>query len=324
MILMKISVISPYYNEAEILEQSIERMIKNLENLKHNWEFILVNDGSTDGSFEIAQKLAKKYDRLKNIGYTQNQGSGYAIQKGFNEAAGEIIVTTEVDCSWGDDIVKKMINKLLESGNSDYVIASPNLPSGGYKNVPLKRVMISKIGNKILNLFFSNRLTMFTGMTRAYKKEVLEGLSVQEKGKGFHLEILNKLFAFGYNPGEVPAMIEWQDFESKNGKPKKRKSSLKISKTINSHLLFAVLSKPIRYLWAISVFCFLIGLFFVGGALYRLIIGKISVYWAIIGLVMWLFTLIFFGFGVVTAQNRLITEELWNLNKKLFTKNEEK
>lgn len=315
---MKISVISPYYNEAEILEQSIERMIKNLEKLKHDWEFIVVNDGSTDGSFEIAQNLAKKYDRLKNIGYAQNQGSGYAIQKGLNEASGDIIVTTEIDCSWGDDIVKRMVDKLLEDENVDYVIASPNLPSGGYINVPKKRVLISKLGNKILNLFFSNRLTMFTGMTRAYKKEVLEGISFREKGKGFHLEILNKLFAFGYNPREVSAMLEWQDFESKNNKAKKRKSSMKISKTINSHLLFAVLSKPIRYFWTISLFCFLIGLFFVGGALYRLIIGKISVYWAIIGLVMWLFTLIFFGFGVIAAQNRFIMEEFWQINKKMF------
>lgn len=317
---MKISIISPYYNEAEILEQSIERMITNLEKLKYEWEFILVNDGSTDSGFRIAQKYAKKHRRLKSIGYALNQGIGYAIQKGFSEATGDIIVTTEIDCSWGDDIVKRMVDRLLQEENSDYVIASPNLPSGGYKNVPLKRVLISKTGNKVLNLFFSKRLTMFTGMTRAYRKKVLEGLYFRDKGKGFHLEILKKLFAFGYNPAEIPALLEWQVYKGKGLQPKKRKSSINISKTINSHLLFAVMSKPIRYFWAISLFCFLIGLFFISGALYRLFIGQVSVYWAIIGLVMWLFTLIFFGFGVVTAQSYLIMEEFWHLYKKIFKK----
>ena len=105
--LMNISVVCPFYNEELILDKAIERMIKNLKRLDVSWELILVNDGSNDNSFEISQKWAEKEKGLRLISYPINQGRGYALKTGINSARGKIIVTTEIDLSWGGMILSK-------------------------------------------------------------------------------------------------------------------------------------------------------------------------------------------------------------------------
>ncbi|MBM4094950.1 MAG: glycosyltransferase family 2 protein, partial [Planctomycetes bacterium] len=137
-----ISIVSPFYNEKAILEASVRLMLKNLAALDEDWELIVVNDGSTDGSPEIARRLAAGNDRLKVVSYTPNRGRGYAIRTGVGEARGEIVVTTEIDSSWGDDIVPRIVATFRARPDADIVIASPHMPGGGYRNVPRLRVFL--------------------------------------------------------------------------------------------------------------------------------------------------------------------------------------
>lgn len=308
---MNISVVCPFYNEELILDKAIERMIKNLKRLDVSWELILVNDGSNDNSFEISQKWAEKEKGLRLISYPINQGRGYALKKGINSARGEIIVTTEIDLSWGDDVVQKLYGALRTNPKMDFVVASPNLPGGGYKNVPISRIRVSKLGNKILRIFFSFNYTMHTGMTRAYRKETIQPLLLREKGKEFHIEVLLKITALGYKGFEIPAILEWRDQKLANNKKMSRKSSSKIPKLIFSHLHFAVLANPIRYFWAIAMGNFLVGFLFCCIGIFRFMYEKISIYFFLLGILLLIIGMIFFGFGIVTAQNRFVMEELW-------------
>ena len=160
------------------------------------WELVLVNDGSLDNSWALAKELSKDYKNLRVVGYSTNQGRGYAIREGVKNARGKIVITTEIDSSWGDDIVSRILVAFQKHPDADIVIASPHLPGGGYKNVPLIRVLLSKYGNFFIRAGLTTSVTMNTGMTRGYRREKFLALPLDENGKEMHLEIVNKAVAF--------------------------------------------------------------------------------------------------------------------------------
>ena len=155
----KVSVVCPYYNEEAILREAVTGMLKSLSSLKYDWELILVNDGSTDKSFEIVKEVTKDKSRAVLVTYHYNQGRGCALEKGIESATGDIIITTEIDLSWGEDIVHRILEKFESKPHIDCIVASPNLSGGGYKNVPFRRVAISKIGNFLIRRFFVPKIT---------------------------------------------------------------------------------------------------------------------------------------------------------------------
>jgi glycosyltransferase involved in cell wall biosynthesis len=312
---MKVSVVCPFYNESAIIEKAAQEMLQTLRRFgdeeRMDWEFIGVNDGSRDNSLELIQTVLHTEPRARLISYEQNQGRGFALKTGIDAATGDIIVTTEMDLSWGADIVRDICKKFKTDSRIDVVIASPHLTGGGYRNVPRKRVVISQVGNMILRVFFTKKITMNTGMTRGYRREVIQPLRTEEKGKEFHLEVLLKLVNLGCYIVEIPATLEWKDHKLAQEGSQKRKSSSNITQLIFSHLNFAVFANPIRYFWAFSLACILAGGVALLWAFERLLTGQPSIYLALMSLLLGLFGLLFFGFGIVTAQNNRIMKELW-------------
>ncbi len=312
---MKVSIVCPYYNEGSIIEKAIQALLDNLKRLPEEYELVLVNDGSTDVSESVVSRLVKGNVKVKTLSYRLNEGRGYALKHGIEAATGDIIITTEIDLSWGDDIILKILQKFQAEPNLEVVIASPNLPGGGYKNVPRNRVWISRIGNLLLRVFFTKKITMNTGMTRGYRRHAIQGLPTSEKGKEFHVEVLLKLQSLGYRIGEVPAVIEWRNKDFTGIADSPRRSSSRISKLIFSHLNYVVFANPIRYFWAIAVFFMVAGTIFLGLAVYHFLIGDVVVYSMIIALLSVILALLFFGFGIVSHQNNFILKEIWRLQK---------
>lgn len=236
----EVSVICPMYNEAAGIEANLGRLLSGLRALEQSWELILVNDGSTDQSATLVAGLAEKEPRLRLAGYPRNRGRGYALRLGFKLARGRFIVTTESDLSWGPDIVARLLEALAEQG-CDMVVASPHGKGGRLENVPAHRVFLSRFGNKILRLASESPITMLSGMTRAYRRAVVEALFLESDGKEIHLEIISQAEALGFRIGEVPAVLSWE--APKPGVPA-RKSSFSAPRYIYSHMMFTFGQAP--------------------------------------------------------------------------------
>jgi glycosyltransferase involved in cell wall biosynthesis len=313
---LRVSVVCPFFNEEAIIAGAVARMLANLaaQLEPDTWELVLVDDGSQDRSREILiDALAAAGPDAHNvrvIGYDHNQGRGRALKTGIDAAHGEIIVTTEVDCSWGDDIVTRLIGELDENQQCHFVVASVHLPGGGLVNVPVRRRILTKIGNILIRRFFSSQVTMNTGMTRAYRRHVIQPLVTYENGKEFHLEVLLKLLGLGFRVREIPAVITWME-EKLAGYNRKRRSSTNILATINTHLRFIAIAQPVQYFAWFSVASSVIGLALLGIAVRQLIVGGPAVFLAIIGLVMLLFCLLFLGFSVLFHQVRETMTQQW-------------
>jgi len=309
-----ISVVCPFFNEEAIIEKAAQRMIDNLEDqIAQPWELILVDDGSRDRSLErLLESLPpERRERVRVISFPVNQGRGRALKAGIDAARGDIIVTTEVDCSWGDDIVFRLSRILMAHPETDFVVASPHLPGGGLANVAPNRVFLTRVGNRMIRGFFASHITMNTGMTRAYRREVIQPLVVHENGKEFHLEVLLKLLTLGFKAREIPATITWQEHRLARAGSKKRKSSTKIFKTINSHLRFIAIAQPVRYFAWLAVLTLIGGLGFMTGAVWNLLTGGPAVFLALIGLLLFMFCLLFAGFSVLFFQVREAMRENW-------------
>jgi dolichol-phosphate mannosyltransferase len=311
-----VSVVCPFYNEAAILEHAIRTMLTRLATLAVDWELLVVNDGSTDDSEAIARRLEAESSRLRVLGYSRNHGRGYALRHGIAAARGDVIVTTEIDLSWGETIVGDLLDAMRRWPDADIVVASPHLPGGGYVNVPFKRVWLSRIGNRIIRMCMSNAVTMNTGMTRAYRRPVIQSLPLTEDDKELHLEVLLKALAFGYRVREIPARLEWKDYKSQH-QTVTRKSSSRVNRLIVSHSLFSIFANPVRYVWAISLAAFTLGAIFFVQAVVLFYLRMVSAYTALLSFSLLIVGTVLFVLGVVLKQGTIIQRELWTLQRDL-------
>lgn len=252
---LELTLITPMYNEASCIRENIQKVLQTLIALDVNWEYILVDDGSSDGSYSIAKEAFGERTNCHIIHYTPNRGRGYALRQGFSLARGSYVITTESDLSWGEDIISALYHALIRTGG-DMVVASTHLPGGGYENVPLFRRIVSSFGNQILRRCFDGNLTMLSGMTRGYRREVIESIHLEEDEKEIHLEIIAKAQLLGYRISEIPGRIRWTRERASEGSRK----HLGIIKFIIPHLLSSIAEGAFKLIVGLSSICFLVGI----------------------------------------------------------------
>ena len=246
----EVSVVVPMYNEEESIADTVHQLRDTLNQLTDDWEIVLVNDGSTDRTYEVAAEVAREIPEVRIVSYKPNGGRGKALRTGLAHARGKIIITIEADLSWGTEVIGQLVNKLRRHPDADMVIASPHHPEGRLEDVPWKRALISRIGNRVVGAVMPGRFHTVSGMTRAYRRHVIESLELESNGKEIHIEILTKAIALGYRVTEIPAVLSGR---------KKGNSKFKFRATAIPHLLFCLFEKPVLLFGAIGLLCIAVG-----------------------------------------------------------------
>jgi dolichol-phosphate mannosyltransferase len=314
-----LSVICPFYNEEQIIGESIRLLLGQLDKIDADLELIVVNDGSRDRSCEIAMEIARDAPKLRVLSYPFNRGRGHALRTGITQARGEILVTTEIDLSWGEDIVERLHRAMQDHPDADMVVASPHLPEGGYRNVPAMRVFFSRFGNWVIRACMANAVTMNTGMTRAYRRDAIRSLPLDEDGKEFHLEVILKANALGYRVHEIPALLEWKEYKHE-GNRVQRKSSSRVKKLVVTHSLFSLFANPIRYTWGLAGASLVLSAIFLVWGVIRLAMGLVSVYVGVFSVALAILAVLLFAFGVIAQQGSMTQRELWRLKQEMWRK----
>ncbi|WP_136525562.1 glycosyltransferase family 2 protein [Geomonas ferrireducens] len=187
---MRLSVVIPVYNEKDTIKL-IHEAVRKIDIVS---EIIVVDDGSTDGTGAIVQGLADKMTRV--LLHERNMGKGAALRTGFRHATGDIVIVQDADLEYDPAQYPKLILPILD-GKADVVYGS-RFVSGDYRRVLYFWHMV---GNSFLTLL-SNMLTNLnlTDMETCYKafrKEVLDQVVIEESRFGFEPEITAKLSKLG-------------------------------------------------------------------------------------------------------------------------------
>lgn len=199
-----ITILLPAYNEEEVIEKSLNTLQDNI-NIKKNYEILVINDGSTDKTLEILNQLSKKIKNLRVITHERNKGLGAAISTGIQNAKGEIIIELDADMTHPLNVLPLMIEKIEEG--YDVCIGSRYIKNGGMKNVPLWRVILSRIANKVMSIMYFTSITDLTSGYRAYKTEKIKKIKIEQNGFPIQLEISVKMVKNKANITEVPILL---------------------------------------------------------------------------------------------------------------------
>ncbi|MBK8396782.1 MAG: glycosyltransferase family 2 protein [Leptospiraceae bacterium] len=185
---MKLSIVIPCYNEKNTI-QSILEVLKTIP--IQDKEVIVVDDCSKDGTRNILQnELKHLVDRL--ILHEVNQGKGAALRTGFQAAKGDIVIVQDADLEYDPFEIATVIDPILK-GKADVVFGSRFLGSGAHRVV----YYWHRLGNMVLttlsNMFTNINLTDMETCYKAFKREVIQSIKIQENRFGFEPEITAKI-----------------------------------------------------------------------------------------------------------------------------------
>lgn len=113
--LTELSIFFPFWNEEENIESVVSSAIPIAEKVAENWEIVMIDDGSTDNTREIAGVLAKKHNRLRLVSLGKNRGYGAALRAGFENTKYNIVVFTDGDGQFDFSEIEKLIEKIDDS-----------------------------------------------------------------------------------------------------------------------------------------------------------------------------------------------------------------
>jgi glycosyltransferase involved in cell wall biosynthesis len=170
---MDLSVVIPLYNESESIEELNTWVTNTLNNRSISFEIIYVNDGSSDGSWDIIKRLADDSNNIKGISFSKNFGKSQALNSGFTECKGKYVATLDADLQDSPEEIPEMINKLKEK---DLDLIS------GWKKKRYDSLILKKIPSKLFNFVArcssGIKIHDFNCGIKVFKSEVIKSIDV--------------------------------------------------------------------------------------------------------------------------------------------------
>lgn len=183
-----LGVVIPVYNEEKTLHLIVEKVLARPE----VGELVIVNDCSSDGTWNTMQNLAKTDDRIRIFTHEVNQGKGAALRTGFQHVTSDIVIVQDADLEYDPDEYPNLLMPIL-TGRADVVFGSRFLGSG------MHRVLYfwHYVGNRFLtvssNMFTNLNLTDMETCYKVFRREILDKITIQENRFGFEPEITAKV-----------------------------------------------------------------------------------------------------------------------------------
>lgn len=182
----ELSVVVPVYNEVENIHLLAEKLNEVLSKLDRSYEVVMVDDGSTDGSWEKLMEAARNYPKFRLIRFRRNFGQTAAISAGFSKSHGEIIVTMDADLQNDPADIPRLIERI----DKGFDVVS------GWRKQRKDPFISRRLPSMLANAFIS-RIT---------------GIALHDYGctlKAYRREIINNLHLYGEMHRFIPALASW-------------------------------------------------------------------------------------------------------------------
>ncbi|NQT27602.1 glycosyltransferase family 2 protein [candidate division KSB1 bacterium] len=243
----ELSIVIPLLNEEGSLEPLYEEIRKTCEPLVSSFEMVFVDDGSTDGSFEILQKLHRKDDRVKIIQFRRNCGKADALAAGFLKCSGKLVVTMDADLQDDPGEIPNLIRKLDEGFD---------LVSGWKKKRkdPLSKRIPSKLYNRLTGRLTGLKLHDFNCGLKIYRREVVKSIRLYGQ---LHRYIPALAHLDGFRVGEMKVNHRPRQFgKSKYGFAR----ATGVFDLVTILFLEKYMKRPLHLFGLVGFFSFIVGL----------------------------------------------------------------
>lgn len=254
-----LSIIIPCYNEEATIQGTAETILAYMQETwpQYEYEIILIDDGSTDGTRDVLEKFRESHEEIETILFPFNRGRGEALKAGINSSRGFYVICLDADLSYDEKHIGNILSKFEENPSIDVVVVSPYMTGGTVQGVPFGRLLLSRLANWILAGFFSERLSTVTCVVRGYRGHLIRSVPMFERDKELHLEVLRKLALYGASISEIPGRLIWKEQKTQA----RRKTNLNFVGSAGRHLLYGMLIKPTRMFKYLAGLLLLIGFY---------------------------------------------------------------
>jgi glycosyltransferase involved in cell wall biosynthesis len=170
---MDISVVIPLLNEDESLNELHDWIAKVMQSNRYSYELLFIDDGSTDNSWDVIKSLSQKNSNVKGIRFQKNYGKSQALNAGFKEVQGDVVITMDADLQDSPDEIPELFN-LIKNDGLDLISGwkKKRYDSKIRKNIP------SKLFNAAARKTSGLKLHDFNCGLKAYKNEVVKNIDV--------------------------------------------------------------------------------------------------------------------------------------------------
>lgn len=190
-----ISVCVPAFNEELNIEDAVLDLHARLKSQTKSFEIMIVDDGSADNTYAIAQKLAQKYPEIQIIQHAKNKGMGACYRTALQQCQNDFFTWFPSD----HENSAKEITHALPYLNETQIVT---LNHHGHDNRGFVRRLLSKLYTSLLNRYFQMNLKYYNGLTIAPQK-TLKSIDLKSNGFAFSAEILIRVHDLGYSIKEL-------------------------------------------------------------------------------------------------------------------------
>ncbi|MCK9580878.1 MAG: glycosyltransferase [Methanoregula sp.] len=226
-----ISIIFPLYNERDNVVHYNADLFPIIDEISkktgERFEFIFVDDGSSDDTVEQVNALTRTRSDIKVLVHQKNSGMGTAIKTGLGASLGELVITMDADLTFRPVDVEKLIEKYRET-NADCISGSPYLEKGLMEEVTPFRLFMSKSVNFLYRMLLGNGITCVSPIFRLYRRSVLMEMNISSRNFEINAEIISKLLIGGKKVVEIPVPLL---------KRKYGESKINLKKEIKNYIL---------------------------------------------------------------------------------------
>jgi glycosyltransferase involved in cell wall biosynthesis len=198
--LKSISLVLPLFNEIGYIRLTIEKAICVLDAIGVDYEIIIVDDASYDGSEKIAGELAHANNKIKIMRHSKNRKLGSVLRSGFSCATKDVIIYTDMDMPFDLLILKEAIPLI------DKVDIVNGYRIGGRRS--LRRIIYSQFYNYLLRAVFNVHIKDFNFAMKIFKRDILPKLDLRSQGSFISAEFLIKARYLNYKILEIPVRYE--------------------------------------------------------------------------------------------------------------------
>jgi dolichol-phosphate mannosyltransferase len=202
-----VSVVVPLFNERECVDSLVASLAKVERELgsRYELEFLLVDDGSSDGTVALLQAAIGDRDGYRLLEHGTNRGIAAAIGTGIKAASHEVVVSMDCDGSYDPLLMGELIPHLTPG--VDLVTASPYHHAGGVENVPLWRLRLSRLASQLYGVACRHKLSCYTSCFRVYRRSAVVDIELENQRFVGVAELLCKVLQQGGTVVEHPALL---------------------------------------------------------------------------------------------------------------------